>query len=147
VRETDRARRAQAHAEVGDALYTSAANEWAAVCWFYSAYHLVVAAIAADPVFDDVSRLQRISLYLAPSDRYTERHQGRRRSGAHPEWGINDLVVALYDQDVAAAYDKLHNASVEVRYQSGLRTPLDRVKEWMHVVTSAQEDRRLVCRK
>jgi hypothetical protein len=49
--------RAREHAAVGDALITAADNEWAAVCFFYAAYQIAIAAISDDPIFDDLDRL------------------------------------------------------------------------------------------
>lgn len=68
--------------------------EWAAVAYFYSAYHRVRAALLDDPVFDDMSRLKRVDPQLLPSDRDTAFHTGRRR-GQAPEFGVNDLVLLL----------------------------------------------------
>lgn len=139
--------RAEAHAKAGAALMEADGSEWAAVCFFYAAYHLAVAAISSDPVFNDPARLRRINAELIPDDRHTARHNGRKRGPHGREWGVCELMVVLYDQPVASAYDKLHRASVEVRYETGLRSPLEVVREWVTVVQAAAESGALVCKK
>lgn len=112
--------RATHHFDVGCALRDAAANEWAAVCWFYSAYHHVKAALLQDAIFDDVGRLHEKHHDLQSSDRYTDRHQIRKGPGSgHRGWGINELVQLLYP-GVIRPYDRLHQASVSVRYRDGL---------------------------
>ena len=116
------ASRAARHRKIGDAL-AAAGDEWAAVCYFYSAYHLVRRALLVDPVFDTLERAQAKHPDLLPEDRSIGRHSGRKRTSAGREWGVNELVLRLYPQ-IASAYDRLHQASIDVRYQNGLRTTL-----------------------
>lgn len=139
--------RALAHAAVGDALIAAAQNEWAAVCYFYAAYQIAIAAISDDPVFDDPDRLRRVKVGLIPDDRHTTRHRGRKNGRDGREWGVNELMLVLYTQPVAAAYDKLHKASVSVRYEPPLRTPPARAREWLDVVLAAEAAGDLVCAK
>lgn len=114
--------RADRHAKLGYFL-AEAGDEWAAVCYFYAAYHRVKAALLDDVVFDDPESCFAKHVDLIPDDRYTSRHKARRRTSAGREWGINDLVTLLY-RGAAATYDKLHQASIDVRYQSGLRASI-----------------------
>ena len=106
--------RASRHRKVGDAL-ASAGEEWAFVCFFYGAYHLVKAALLCDPVFDDPIRLAKSPVPLRPDDRFVSRHRGRRRPGVEVEWGVNDLVATIY-RFIREDYELLHQLSIEVRY-------------------------------
>lgn len=115
--------RAHRHHKVGCAIADSG-DEWAAVCFFYSAYHLAKAALLQDPIFDDVGRLHQKHLDLIPDDRFTDRHHVRTTRGERRGWGVNELVQLLYPSMVAD-YEKLHSASVSVRYRAGL--PADAV--------------------
>lgn len=127
--------RAQRHRKVGDAL-AGAGDEWALVCYFYSAYHLVKAALISDPVFDDAARLAKAPIPLTPDDRYVTSHRGRRRPGWPQEWGVNDLVTMIY-RFIRDDYELLHQASIEVRYGRGRALPpievareaLDRIRD------------------
>lgn len=111
-------RRAAEHERVGNAL-ADASHEWAAVCYFYAAYHIVKAALLDDPIFDAVDTCQAKHPDLMPEDRYVSRHKGRRNTSAGREWGVNELVLQLY-RAAAGDYDKLHQASNDVRYHDGL---------------------------
>jgi hypothetical protein len=111
--------RSSHHCAVGDGLSLGEPG-WAAVCFFYAAYHLARAALIADPVFSDPTRLSRINVELTPADRSTSRHNGRKKTANGREWGVNDLVGLLY-RGFIGDYDRLHQASIDVRYHSGLR--------------------------
>lgn len=118
-REAEHLRRAKDHKAVGDIL-GEAQHEWAAVTWFYSAYHLMRASLLVDPIFDDVRVLSRVNVDMTPETRFTSRHKGRRpMSGQAREWGLNDLVLKLY-RPAAGSYERLHQASITVRYGAGL---------------------------
>lgn len=93
-------------------------DEWAAVCYFYAGYHLVRAALLADPVFSDLTRLREIDVRLTPDDREASAHQ-MRRGNARAPFGVNDLVKLLYPS-IAVEYVRLHSASIAVRYGQGL---------------------------
>lgn len=93
-------------------------NEWFAVCYFYSAYHLIKAALIRDPIFDSPTELSRIDVNLTPEHRWSTKHQGRVQRGSRDP-GINDIVVKLYN-GVSVEYRRLHSASVNVRYSDGL---------------------------
>lgn len=127
--------RAARHRKVGDAL-CSAGDEWAAVCYFYSAYHLVQHALLSDPVFDNPTALTAIQPLLTPDHRYTHAHKGRQRSGHVREFGVNELVLQLY-RPIASKYNQLHQASIHVRYESGLVLQLDRVVAALQGVEAA----------
>ena len=117
--------RAAEHARVGDVLLDRD-EEWATVLYFYSAYHLIKAALLADPVFDDPKACMAKHLALSMQDRWTEAHKGRVVKGRRERWGVNDLVALLY-KPLSAPYEVLHQASLEVRYGPGLLagTPTD----------------------
>jgi|GEM_PF-643797 len=105
--------RASQHQQVGEALGTAANNEWAGVCYFYSAYHLVVGSIYSDPIFGDLKTLKAIHHSLTPEDRYTTQHQARR--GSEKPFGVNELVGLLY-RPIREPYLELHGQSIDVRY-------------------------------
>lgn len=109
--------RARAHAAAGDAMPD---QEWAAVCWFYSAYAFMRSAIEADPVWNDPSLLAKASPVLQLADRHTTRHKGRGGRNTR-EPGVNDIVRMLYPQ-ISPSYEALHQASIAVRYGTGLDT-------------------------
>lgn len=111
--------RARHHETVGDALAGAANEEWAAVCYFYSAYHLLRHALLADPVFGDPPRLRTIHPDLFPGARDITRHHGRNRPGEPRQWGMNELIQVLYPV-VAPTYERLHQASIAVRYKGGI---------------------------
>ena len=118
-------------------------DEWAAVCYFYAAYHLVKAAFIRDPVFDSLKALASIDGRLTMEDRFIERHQGRM-SGRTRTLGVNDLVTMLYPK-VSVAYRRMHMASINVRYGEGLRTiKLDSVLSDFATVRRAHESGALV---
>lgn len=130
--------RAARHRKVGDALF-EAEDEWAAVCYFYSAYHLIQHAFLTDPIFDDALGLQAIHPTLVPDHRFTSSHKGRQRPGQVREWGVNELVHALY-RPVIGKYDLLHQASIHVRYHAGLHVPLGRIRPALEVIEDAHTD-------
>jgi hypothetical protein len=94
-------------------------HEWAAVPLFYSAYHFVKRAMIRDPIWDQVNALQSLHQGLIPDDRYIDRHKGRQRPGQPRQWGVNEIVTLLY-KPIARPYDRLHQASIDVRYGVGL---------------------------
>lgn len=106
---------------MGDAL-ADAGDEWAHVCYFYAAYHLIRHALLTDPLFDDPSRLASLRLPVLPDDRFTDRHHGRGRVGQAREWGVNELVGYLYKAH-SVDYELLHQASIDVRYKDGIHLP------------------------
>jgi hypothetical protein len=110
-------RRAVKTKETADALWESG-DEWAAVCYFYAAYHAMKAALIEDPVFDSLTDLAKHSPFLLLEDRFATKHNGYFGAGVR-RMGVNDIVVSLYPT-VAAEYVRLHIASVGVRYGNGL---------------------------
>ena len=139
--------RAAEHEGLGRVLAESG-HEWAAVALFYAAYHHVKAALLEDVIFDDHAACQSLSGDLLPQDRTTTRHQGRKRTTSGREWGINELVLLLY-RPAAGTYEKLHQASVDVRYQAGLKATVGDVVALYEkfdgmrrqgVLTSARDD-------
>jgi hypothetical protein len=123
--------RADDHEKLAKVLHETSV-EWAAVAYFYSAYHLVKAALLADPIFADPGRLVAAHVQLTMADQATNRHHGYMQFGTGGSrtkiWGLNDLVGVLYRQ-VWPFYLQMHEASVDVRYGTGLRVPLDRIGE------------------
>lgn len=113
--------RASSHEQAAIRL-SGSDEEWAAVCWFYSAYHLVRCAMRQDSRFDDPSALAKIDQRLCMEDRDTTRHKGRG-GGTRAEVGINDIVRLMY-RDCRSAYHKLHQASIDVRYGEGLKAEM-----------------------
>jgi len=126
--------RADRHFKVGNALH-AAGDEWAVVCYFYSAYHTVKAALLTDPVFSDLSALKSINANLTPDDRLSTRHQGIRGLNS-PVLGINEIVALLYPS-IAAEYRLLHTASVQVRYKDCLAMTLDDCRDYALLVREA----------
>lgn len=118
--------RARYHERVGDALRTSAGDSWAAVCYFYSAFHLARAAISTDPIWDDFGSMKAVHQDLLPRDQGTTAHNVRRNGDRR--FGLNDLVRILYPP-IGIAYLHLHGASVGVRYEKGILTTLDDLRQ------------------
>lgn len=58
-------------------------DDWFAVCYFYSAYHMARAAIMTDPIFDALSKIQAKAPWLMLEDRYVTAHQGRVAPVSH----------------------------------------------------------------
>lgn len=109
--------RAGTHRLTGDDLH-ALGNEWFAVCYFYSAYHLVKAAMNADPIFDSVTALAKIHASLTMESRYAEHHSGGFGQNGR-SLGVNEIVFKLYPK-IRVAYNRLHVASCHVRYSRGL---------------------------
>lgn len=109
--------RAEVHRVDGETK-AAVGDEWGAVSLFYSAYHLVRAALLSDPIWTDARSRARINVNLTPDDKNVTRHHGGwRRSGR--VWGVNELVALLYPA-IQADYERLHQASCNVRYELGL---------------------------
>lgn len=111
-----RLERVGSHLQTGDQLL-AAGNEWASVAYFYAAYHLVRAAFLEDPIFGDPAGLTAANLYLQPADRDAEHHQGNPKNGGR-SMGVKDMVLWLY-RPYYAQYNRLHSASIAVRYNTG----------------------------
>lgn len=109
--------RSVVHMETGDRL-RDAGDEWFAVCYFYSAYHMVKAAMHADPIFDDIARCSAVHPALSVDSRYAEHHAGGS-SATGRALGINEIVFKLY-KNIRLPYTRLHAASCAVRYGNGL---------------------------
>lgn len=135
--------RAEHHRQVGEALSSAASHPWAAVPYFYSAYHLMKHSLLVDPVFGDLERLRTIHPELTADDRFATVHQARKSPAGPRAFGVNDLVLKLY-RGSAGAYDKLHKASCAVRYDNGLDIPLERVLEAYERVRLAHANAELV---
>lgn len=93
-------------------------DEWAAVCYFYAAYHVVRAAFIEDPVFDSIAAAAAKHPNLGMQDRWATNHQARLGSGPRA-LGINDIVKIIYPS-IKFEYVELHSWSVNVRYNEGL---------------------------
>lgn len=131
--------RARRHEHIADAL---SVDEWAAVPYFYAAYHIVRCALIEDPIFDDIDRLHATHLDLIPPDRHTGRHKGRKNSSAGREWGVNELVALLYPR-IVSEYERLHQASIAVRYGSGLKAPIPSLRADLTTIIGAYNNGQL----
>lgn len=98
--------------------FKAAEDEWAAVAMFYSAYHVVRAAMLDDPIWMNAGALARINVNLNHEDRFTSRHHGGVRPSGRV-FGVNEIVGMLYPS-IQGAYERLHQASIDVRYGVGL---------------------------
>ena len=109
--------RSVAHMEAGDRL-RDLDDEWFAVAYFYSAYHMVKAAMRDDPIFDDIARCAAVHPALSVDSRYAEHHSGGTGLNGRA-LGVNEIVFKLYSS-IRVPYHRLHMASVAVRYGDGL---------------------------
>ncbi len=76
--------------------------------------------LLGDPIFDDPIACSGITRPVARGSAHepppwSQAHEQRGR-----EWGINELVLSLYPK-VVRDYERLHQASNDVRYHEGLR--------------------------
>lgn len=134
--------RAKEHAKLADVLFETK-QEWAAVCGFYSAYHLMRAALLSDPIFDDAHRLSEKSDKIRPEDRFVSKHSKGGLSST--SYGLNEIVSVLY-VEFRARYYRLHIASNAVRYGRGLEAlRLPELKKDLEQITQAFEVGKLVC--
>lgn len=145
----DHVERARYHERVGDALREADGDSWAAVCYFYSAFHLARAAITTDPIWDDFAALKEAHQDLMPQDQGVTAHNVRR--GGDRRFGLNDVVRLLYPE-IGVTYLHLHGASVGVRYEKGILTTvadlhqdLDEISTYFS--TSSQADRLVELRR
>lgn len=111
--------RAVAHMETGDKLKETG-DDWFAVCYFYSAYHMVKAAMHVDPIFDSAARCAAVDPRITIESRLAEHHSGGFGQNGRT-LGVNELVFKLY-KGIRVPYMRLHAASIDVRYGSGLDT-------------------------
>lgn len=95
-------------------------DEWSVVCVFYAAYHLMKAALLSDPIFNSNIELAKISPNLTLADQHVTKHRARKGDAGASGLGLNEIVSYLYP-DLASRYERLHMASVEVRYNGGLQ--------------------------
>lgn len=133
--------RANAHAATARWL-AKQNEEWSAVVFFYSAYHLVRASLIGDPIFNDFERLKKLNQHLIKEDRFTSRHKGRRNA-REPQFGVNELVHLLYPS-IRIDYEALHVASLSVRYGTGLVAPIEEIQRHATAVRSAFDSGHLV---
>lgn len=90
-------------------------NDWAAVCYFYSAYRAVRCALNQDSRLDSDAAARAVNPKLSASSRHVDFHNGHPHRGP----GVNDVVRYLYPS-IGPKYELLHAKSVEVRYGTGL---------------------------
>lgn len=134
--------RAKDHAKLATVMFDTG-QEWAAVCGFYSAYHLIRAAFLADPVFDDAHRLSKINPKIHAEDKFVTKHSKGGLSST--SYGINEIVSTLY-LDIRARYQRLHIASNTVRYGRGLKAiQLPSIQADLAEITRAFEAGEIVC--
>ena len=108
--------RALQHGAHGNAIDEE--QEWATVAYFYSAYHLVCAALLTDPIFSDLTALKDRNSDWIPDDRYNRHHQQRKNSKTQGP-GVRDMVDGLYPKSVRNSYFILHDSSINIRYHLG----------------------------
>lgn len=109
--------RAVSHMETGERLL-ALEDEWFAVAFFYSAYHMVKAAMHEDPIFDDIAKCAAVDSALTVQSRFAEHHSGGfGRNGR--SLGVNEIVMKIY-KNIRVPYTRLHQASIAVRYGGGL---------------------------
>lgn len=141
---SERIGRADFHLQSAVALHAEG-NEWAAVAYFYSAYHVVKAAIETDPIFNDLTRLSRVDPKISLSDHLATHHKGNPSNGR--PYGVNDLVRLLYGSELYRHYSRLHSASVGVRYKDGLAPySLDGLQSSVGLIRSSFDQGDLACR-
>lgn len=134
--------RARDHAKLAEVMFDTG-QEWAAVCAFYSAYHLIRASLLSDPVFDDANRLSKINPKILPEDRFVAKHSKGGLSSA--AFGINEIVSVLY-LEIRARYLRLHVASNQVRYGRGIKAiTAPSLREDLHEITRAFEAGEIIC--
>lgn len=119
--------RAWEHGKLG-AVLAESGHEWAAVALFYSAYHLAKRALLLDERFDEPTTLTAINTSLTIAHRHAKVHKARFVKGAPRDFGVNDLVRILYPAAVGG-YERLHQASCAVRYESGLSIPIESIRQ------------------
>jgi hypothetical protein len=95
-----------------------------------------------DPVFDDPGKLTSINTELTMADRHATRHKGIRNTANGRVWGVNDLVFLLY-RPVSAAYERLHQASIEVRYGMGHPPAVEDMRVDLATIKGAYADGQL----
>jgi len=134
--------RAREHAKLAAVMFDTQ-QEWAAVCAFYSAYHLLRASLINDPVFDDAHRLSRINSRILPEDRQVHKHSTGGLS--KPAYGLNEIISVLYPA-IRARYIRLHIASIDVRYGTGIRAiSTDSLRQDLAEITRAFDDGEIIC--
>lgn len=107
------------HRQIGLVLADlEVSHPWGCVVVFYAAYHSARWALQCDQRFNDMAALKAINPHLVPELKNTAKHKTRGPLGRGPEFGVNDLVALLYPA-ASPAYEKLHQASIEVRYEAG----------------------------
>lgn len=126
------------HRQIGLLLAeTPVGHPWGCVACFYAAFHVARWAMLMDRRFDDLTALKAIHPHLQPDDRRTNKHKARRGSaGGTPDFGVNDLVLLLYPS-ASRSYERLHQASIEVRYEKGDPAKLpsaEQLEEYMDTV-------------
>lgn len=135
--------RADRHDKIGRVL-AAAPDEWCAVPIFYAVYHRVQAALLTDPVFDSPQRLAAVNSALTPAERYVTRHTGDRKPGSQRCWGVNNLVFMLY-RPHWRDYERLHQASIDVRYKLGLNVSVSDLVGALDRITDAYRHGDLRC--
>ncbi|WIB68082.1 hypothetical protein DEI93_03290 [Curtobacterium sp. MCBD17_035] len=136
--------RAEACRETADRL-AAAGDEWAAVCNFYAAFHVVRAALLADPIFTSIKACAAKHINLQMSDRDVTMHQARLGTSSGRAFGVNDLVKLLYPQ-IEFEYLELHSWSVNVRYNEGLEphSSIGASRRYYETIRTAYDEGRLV---
>ncbi len=130
MQDHEHATASEQHRQLSVALAGTAAHGWACVMAHYAAYHTARWALLLDERFTDLDELKALNPHLTTEDRYVERHHARGRQDGSTGFGVNHLVRLLYPA-AARPYEKLYQASIEVRYglsQAHLLPPADRIE-------------------
>lgn len=108
---------AQSHLRSAEAILNAGEGGWAVTAAFYSAFHVMRAAILEDPIWDrGPVALTNINPMLGADCQFAEHHQGNPKTNRSP--GVREVVGYLYPQ-CRDRYLLLHGASITVRYKEG----------------------------
>ncbi|WP_372968525.1 hypothetical protein [Microbacterium sp.] len=130
----------QAKAYTTGVLLARGGNEWATVCFFYSAYRAVRCAFNRDPRLDSDAAARAVDSNLSAGSRHVNFHNGHPNRGP----GVNDVVRYLYPK-IWTQYELLHAKSVEVRYGTGLiGVTVDQTRELADAVIAELDGRGLL---
>lgn len=113
----DHKQHAHSHLRSAEVILDAGEGGWAVTAAFYSSFHVMRAAILADPIWDQgPTALSKVNPNLSMDCRYASHHQGNAKRGRGP--GVREIVRWLYPE-YNSRYSLLHGASITVRYEQG----------------------------